>query len=106
MKAFITEMRAIISTIIAIIPAIIAIMKPLSVPKTAENGQNQGLTRNLSENPENGWQMGGATHGVGKSGGGPSHSKTWRIFRAAPANAKRLGVRQPSGALERDNGQS
>jgi hypothetical protein len=37
----------------------------------------------------------------GKSGRGLPQSKTWRKFGAAPANAKRLGVRQPSGALER-----
>jgi hypothetical protein len=37
----------------------------------------------------------------GKSGGGPPQSKTWRKFGTGPACAKRLGVRQPSGALER-----
>ena len=37
----------------------------------------------------------------GKSGGGPPQSKTWRKFVRGPANAKRLGVRQSSGALER-----
>ena len=39
----------------------------------------------------------------GESGRGLPQSKTWRKFGAAPANAKRLGVRQPSGALERGN---
>jgi hypothetical protein len=68
-----------------------------------ESGQNQGLASNFSENAKNGWQMGGANRGVGKSGGGPPQSKTWRKFGAAPANAKRPGVRQPAGALERGN---
>ena len=39
-----------------------------------------------------------------KSGGGLPQSKTGRKFGTAPANAKRLGVRQPSGALECGDG--
>ena len=34
-----------------------------------------------------------------KSGGGPPHSKTLARHRGPPNRAKRLGVRQPSGAL-------
>jgi hypothetical protein len=37
----------------------------------------------------------------GESGGGPPHSKTLADVRRGPANAKRLGVRQSSGALGR-----
>lgn len=34
-----------------------------------------------------------------ESGGGPPHSKTLRATRSFLNNAKRLGLRQPSGAL-------
>ena len=36
----------------------------------------------------------------GKSGGGPPHSKTLARNAVASDNAKRLGVRQSSGALK------
>jgi hypothetical protein len=35
-----------------------------------------------------------------ESGGGPPQSKTWRKCGMVSTNAKRLGVRQPSGALD------
>jgi hypothetical protein len=39
-----------------------------------------------------------------KSGRRLPHSKSWRTFAAAPKFAKRLGVRQPSGALAQRSG--
>ena len=36
-----------------------------------------------------------------KSGGGPPQSKTLARLQEGKASAKRLGLRQPSGALER-----
>ena len=40
----------------------------------------------------------------GESGGGPPHSRTLRADRAPQVNALRLGLRQPSGALDSRSG--
>jgi hypothetical protein len=45
----------------------------------------------------------GRVFGAGKSGGGPPHSRTLSRGTVRSANAERLGLRQPSGALGEAN---
>ena len=66
---------------------------------TSREAPNSNIQRNSKIQSPNPAVESTSRFGKCKSARGQAHSKTWRNFDTLSIGAKRLGVRQPSGAL-------